>query len=403
MVEFQFMSGINTIGGNIIDIRSNTGRVIFDFGEIVDPSTGALPDLTQLTEETAIFISHLHIDHIGSLKYVPENVPVYMSKESVRLYQKLIELGEELPIKAKVKSFEYDTELTIGDIKVIAKESDHDIRGVSAFFVHTPDVKFIYSADVRLTGNFPEKVYAWLKDARAFQPDVFLLEGTTYSFDDDKVVLSEAELLKQWNTMLAEKNEIIILNTYIRDTVRLVEMSKAAKEANRIMVLDPKYASILKELEDYKDTLVLKELDAKNQFSDRAISLETIQQNPNQYILHNSFENRFILKEFKQGIYVHSNGEPLGDYDPRFMELMNLLETGHFTYVDLNAGGHATKEDLIWIAKEVDATVTFPWHSQKPEALHQALLLNGISSIVPEPEVVYSLDRKNKYKKGGNK
>ena len=162
MVTFQFLSGLNTIGSNIIDIQSDHGRVIFDYGEIIDSESGALPDLSHATENTAIFISHLHIDHIGSLEYVPENIPVYMANESYHLYQTLIEVNEELPIKAEVIPVGYDTKVSIGDINVTLKQSDHDVKGVCAFFVQTPDVKLINSGDVRLTGNHPERVIKWV-------------------------------------------------------------------------------------------------------------------------------------------------------------------------------------------------------------------------------------------------
>src|SRR5690625_4223009 len=82
MVNFQFLSGLNTIGANIIDIQSNSGRIIFDYGEIFDSNLGRLPEWEDSIENTAIFISHLHIDHIGSLDQVPAEVPIYMSVDS---------------------------------------------------------------------------------------------------------------------------------------------------------------------------------------------------------------------------------------------------------------------------------------------------------------------------------
>lgn len=168
MVDFQFMSGLNTIGGNILDIRSENGRLIFDYGEISDPKTGQLPDLSQPTENTAIFISHLHIDHVGSFKYIPKDIPIYMSQESYDLYKQLVKIGEELPIKANVYPMRYNDTIDIGDIVIMAKQSDHDIRGAFALFVETPDVKLIYSGDLRLTGNHPEYVKGWIQEAKGF-------------------------------------------------------------------------------------------------------------------------------------------------------------------------------------------------------------------------------------------
>src|SRR5690625_708175 len=132
MVNFQFLSGLNTIGANIIDIQSNSGRIIFDYGEIFDSNLGRLPEWEDSIENTAIFISHLHIDHIGSLDQVPAEVPIYMSVDSYRLYQWLIEIEEEQAIQATVYPLNYNEIKTVGDIQVFFKKSDHDIEGACA-------------------------------------------------------------------------------------------------------------------------------------------------------------------------------------------------------------------------------------------------------------------------------
>ena len=403
MVDFQFVSGLNTIGGNIIDIRSDFGRVIFDYGEVSDPESGSLPDLSHTTENTAIFISHLHIDHIGSLKYVPKKVPIYMSQESYTLYNHLVEIGEELPIKASVYPVDYHKVKKIGDIKVTAKQSDHDIRGASAFFVETPDVKFIYSGDLRLTGNYPEFVEEWMEEANKFQADILLLEGTTFSFEEEREHVAEKELYAHWQELIRNTpSEIIFINPYIRNTERLLNLLKQTKAQGRCVVLEPKYAHLLKEIENYTDTYVLQDLDFEEAFEDRWVSLESIQNEPTKYVLQNSFENRSFMNRFNSGIYGHSNGEPLGDYDSRYEDLIKTIEANNFAFENLNSGGHATKEDLIKIAQIIDAKVTVPWHSFKPEALAEALSRSGIASMLPELDVVYSINRLNKVSSGEN-
>src|SRR5699024_1529984 len=171
MVNFQFLSGLNTIGANIIDIQSSSGRIIFDYGEIFNSDLGRLPEWDHSIENTAIFISHLHIDHIGSLDKVPADVPIYMSADSYQLYHWLLEIGEEQAIQATVYPLNDNEIKTVGDMQVAFKKSDHDIEGACAIFVQTPDVKLINSGDVRLSGNFPENVNKWIKEGKEFEPD----------------------------------------------------------------------------------------------------------------------------------------------------------------------------------------------------------------------------------------
>lgn len=414
MTKVQFLSGLKTIGSNIADIWTDSARVIFDYGVVNDSETGELADWEKTQVETAVLISHLHIDHTGSLHTVPKDVPVYMSRESYELYQKLVEIGEEpalidaKEIDATVYPLDYEEEFTIGDITITTKKSDHDIKGASAFFIETPDMKIIYSGDVRLSGNHPENVLGWIADAKEFNADVLLIESTAYSFEEEvdeetevesvkKLELTEEELYEKWEKLLeANKESIVFLNTYIRDLERLRNLCNRAKQMGRKIVLEPIYADLLDELDNYQDSYVLKELDIEEKFKNRWIDLDSLKENPAEYILQNSYLNRSFIKEFDQGIYAHSNGEPLGEYDPRYNELVQELEENHFVFEKMGASGHATKDDLVKIAKEVNAKITIPWHGFNPEKMISALEEAGVHSYLPERGVVYSKEIINK-------
>lgn len=400
MVNFQFLSGLNTIGANIIDIQSNSGRIIFDYGEIFNSDLGRLPEWDHSIENTAVFISHLHIDHIGSLDKVPAEVPIYMSKDSYELYRWLIEIEEEQAIQATVYPLAYNEVKTIGDIQVVFKKSDHDIEGACAIFVQTPDVKLINSGDVRLSGNYSENVFKWLKEGKEFKPDIFLLEGTSYSFEEEnetKERVTEEEMYEQWSNLLtSHSDEIVFVNPYIRDRVRLKNLARITQKVNRKIVLEPKYAYLFERQKEVFPFLVLKELDHTQSYEKNGVTFEEIQRNPGQYVLQNSFENKEFMEKFQGGVYCHSNGEPLGDYDVRYQDLIAAIDKHHFTFKDLSVSGHATKEDLIKMAKEVNAKMTIPWHSFKPEKLMEGLATAGLSTFLPEKETVYSLNRLNK-------
>lgn len=406
MVNFQFLSGLNTIGSNIIDIQAQSGRVIFDYGAIVDSESGGLADFEEETEDTAIFISHLHLDHTGSLQYVPKHIPIYMSRESYELYKAFVEVGESAPISAEIIPVDYGSTIRIGEINVTLKESDHDIKGVCAFFVQTPDIKLINSGDVRLTGNFPEKVKAWVEEAKDFQADLLLLEGTSFSFieeepvespDEEKVerIHSEPHLYEEWAKLLKENDtKVTFINTYIRNTDRLTRLSKQAFQQGKKMVLEPAYASILENIEGYTETLVLKELDKKKQFEDRWISMEEIVSNPEKYVLQNSIENISLIEPFSEGLYCHSNGEPLGDFDPRYEPFIQTIEKNNFEFKNFGTSGHANKEDLIWLAQEINAKTTIPWHSLYPEEFAKKLIEADLNTFLPQRDLIYGIQKK---------
>lgn len=441
MTTYRFWSGLETIGGNIVEIKTSKARVICDFGlsvasNVVDPieskvelenklQTQIIPPIPELfdtstfeveqlkaysdnTIETVMFVSHLHLDHMGALRFLPKDITVYMSEESFKLYRLLAEVDEDTLPECEIKTFKMDESIKVQDIKISPQLSDHDAKGSCALFIETEDLKLIHSGDFRLDGHHSERVIKWAEKARNWNADVMLIEGTSYSFDDTEeesdgvsseqeeeyVTYTEALLLELLDRLLYENTrELVVLNPYIRNVERLDQLNDVVSKSNRTMVWEEPYAYILNAFYPDKKWTVLEEssrgkIDDQN--IDRFVSMDTIKQNPEQFILQNSYKNLTYLKGFNRGVYLHSNGEPLGDYDPRFEVLQTFLENEGLTFVPFGASGHASREDLITIAKTVSAKQTIPWHSFNPAAFLSDLEEAGLTAYLPDYGVNYS-------------
>ncbi|MEC6748406.1 MBL fold metallo-hydrolase [Marinilactibacillus sp. XAAS-LB27] len=430
MTAYQFWNGLKTIGGNIVEIRTDKARVLCDFGLTVAGQTpekdgekseleqfvesGSLPAVeglyntelfkevalksyTEETLETAIFISHLHLDHMGGLRFLPSQTKVYLSHESYKLYNELININEDRAVDCELIPFDFDQEVEVGDITVLPKHSDHDTVGCSAFFIETPELKIIHSGDFRLSGINPERVLKWAEDAREWQPDVLLIEGTSYSFDEnsekqDRKLLNELTLKQELEDLIAMNTEaLFVINPYIRNVERLKTFDDLVKEQGRTMVWEQAYANILHVFYPQDRWTILEEVDttSSTESIQAAISLKTIAQQPGLYVLQNSFKNIHLLELVSKVVYLHSNGEPLGEYDERFSQLKNFLEIKEFEFLSLGASGHASREDLLRVAKIVNARLTIPWHTFNPELFCQDLRSKELNAIVPEYETIY--------------
>ena len=99
----------------------------------------------------------------------------------------------------------------------------------------------------------------------------------------------------------------------------------------------------------------------------------------------------------KGATYVHSNGVPLGSFDPVYNELLEWIDKLGMEFVVLGVSGHAAAAQIKWLADAMQAKVTIPLHGFTPE-----LLQGPYKTFLPETGVIYPvstlIEEKNKNK-----
>lgn len=432
----QFFGGLKTIGGTIIQLQYGQSRVIFDFGLTFDPGTaifdgqvkvrnsaivrdyfklGMIPKIEGIYKkehlpsdsvisaeeyegETAVLISHLHLDHMGAIGCIDPSIPVYMTEQSRNLYNQLQLIGEGVPGERSYQSCEYDQSFHIGEIKITPLSVDHDVIGACAFHLETPDAKIIYTGDFRLHGSSPEMMEEFLQKAKELRYDAVIIEGTMLKSEEELAehllvsnnelpdeLLTETKLQINVAQMLKEIEGVGVFNIYHRNMERINGMCKAGEETKRKVVLEIKTAQLahtflpqchfyIFESEELK-TMIRenKLLGWQKQLLEKypLINIEKINENPNRYFVQNSYENIMELFDLhvENGVYIHSNGVPLGDYDPAFHNLEKILALLSLERAEVSSGGHALPQHLKYIVDELDPKVLIPLHSFYPERL----------------------------------
>lgn len=432
--KIRFWSGLKTIGGTIVSVEYENSRVIFDFGLSYNPAEefsaivktrcnamvedyinlNKIPpidglysrkDLRNLSNvisaeedgrNTVVLISHLHLDHIGAMGLVSPNIPVYFTEDSLRLYEAVEEIGEGIFGERSYSSIRYEEVLNVGEIKVIAVQLDHDVLGACGFFIETPDVKIVYSGDLRLHGKRPELTMGFISKANIFKPDLLLMEGTMINGEKDSKDTKPSNELIGINTelqvkeMLTDKFEkvkgLILVNASERNLERIADIAQAADAAGRKIVLEPATAYLISRIIDSGNFIVYKseELEAEllkgnvtGWLSEllsayEAVSYRDINLNPNKYVIQNSFRNLMELLDLnlKKSVYIHSNAVPLGAYDPDFQRLQEFLRKLKVDYEYIGTPGHAFHSHLKYIIDEITPGILVPLHSFYPEKLY---------------------------------
>ncbi|UFT99276.1 MBL fold metallo-hydrolase [Radiobacillus kanasensis] len=364
--------------------------------------------------KTAILISHLHLDHMGAMGFIDSSIPVFMTEDSNRLYGALHTIGEGSPGDRVYQTCKVGEPITVGAITITPLPIDHDIPGACSFHIETPDGSLLYSGDVRLHGAHPHRVQLFLDQANEKGFDVLIMEGTTLrdekelpnhelvadpTIPDD--LLTEALLPNQVTDILRSISGIGVFNIYHRNIDRIRNMIMAGKEANRKVVLEVETAEIAFNWLEESDFYIYESEKLRAEYNDLpvwkkhlierypTISSKEINKDPHGYFLQNSYPNALELLDIHatDGVYIHSNGVPLGPFDPAYENLNRLLQIVGLEKVQINCGGHALPQHLQYLVDELNPATLIPLHSFFPERLMPP---NGIQ-LLPEYEKVYRL------------
>ncbi|WP_100374250.1 MBL fold metallo-hydrolase [Bacillus sp. FJAT-45037] len=356
----QFFGGLDTIGGNIVEITYGNSRVISDFGLTYNPQANllthitnsraakiisdslrlglipaipgfynkedllcagpALKDLPAREEtnlETIVCISHLHLDHMGAMGLIPVQTPVYLSEKGLQLYRELEVIGESvIGPERELSSIAENETIKVGEITITAIPVDHDCYGSSSFLVKTPDATIVISGDIRKHGQDPEKNERWIEKVQKENPDLLLMEGTTVKDSESaspENVVTEGYISTLMNDELKGKDsQLAIFNIYHRNLDRLQNMILAGEKSSRKTVFEVETAYLISKLIDFDKTIYAympESLLAKQQENSlppwqtellervQAVTAEDMIKEPGKYLVQNSFHNILELYE----------------------------------------------------------------------------------------------------------
>ncbi|MBO6240277.1 MAG: MBL fold metallo-hydrolase [Butyrivibrio sp.] len=420
MTKLKFYSGLREIGGTVVAVETKKAICIFDFGyahaDRIDDKVKVRPgkettDLVNLgvldrvdgiyeekdahelglkaygeTErEVFVIISHMHIDHMGGLGSLANNLPVYMSRESKILYHELGVMGElELREHENVLPIDYDASVTVGDIKVTCIQVDHDVKGACGFLIETEDGTLCYTGDYRYHGYHPEISREFARKCKG--ADYMITEGVTISFGDvDMLSLegsvretSEWTLLEDMKMHAAEEEGLIVINNYNRNVERVHHMITELKDRGRTLALEPEQGDYVAAFypEDYFEVYLPEggELKAPLLKGKKVVTRKEIKESPKKYILQQDYKNVYELFELKEciSLYLHMDGAPLGDYDPSFKKFYDLLSVLGLKSIKCGLGGHAEPYYLRKTVDEIAPKTLIPLHSFRPEQFKSA-------------------------------
>ncbi len=410
--KITFHNGLRTIGGTIIEIIYEDSHIFFDFGSEYNPAAPVQPtDLQSLLDlnlmpfvdnlfdktidlkgyeskentfkNTAVFLSHVHLDHSKVINYLDESIPLYALKGTQSLLNTLninndflfARNGEHKNNTRDVIGLDDNESVNIGKIKVTLMPVDHDAYGSCGMKIETPDLTITYTGDIRIHGYRKQNSLDFCREN--FETDVLIIEGVSVSFRDigedvethEEAHESEVSLIEEIKEVLENnKNKQLTFNYYISNIERIEEIIKASQ---RKVVLDSYYAYVVKQATGYDAYYYdLTGIDYGLN-KEKEISFDVLAGDEKEYLFQLSDNALKQLDKLKNGgIYIHSNAVPLFEGDPAYKPFMDNFAKKDIEVKKIACSGHAFAEDLIKLINLIKPKLLVPIHSFHPERLY---------------------------------
>ena len=328
---------------------------------------------------TAVFISHLHLDHMSEADKIAPQIPVYIHENGLKLLDALCTVGREKTHRS-FSPFRYHEKVEVGSIHVTPYFSDHPCPGSAGFLIETPDSTIYYSGDIRFHGLNSQKALKELDELSNLQTDLLIVDSTTTSpAEFTGELITEMGIYKDIAYLLNGFNGLGVFNQYDRDVDMMARMVQVGQRLGRITVFEPAYAYILNALYGYNAPILIPDLREYPQYIKEManwpkVTVEEIKAHPDKYLLQNSYGNILTLTDFDgiAGKYFHLFGEPLVAGAKEYNIMLNVIKKLNWefsSYTNLYSFSHAYPEHLRNMVEKINARTVVAVHSRNPEKL----------------------------------
>jgi ribonuclease J len=238
-VEIKILSGANSIGGNFVRIEDGDKTIIFDQGIRFDimnrfysgfitprgvaelRDIGVLPKPEWYEGANGIYISHMHLDHLGALSNIPQQTKVKLP--NIAVYEDMEEKWGASPTWLSLIPRKYYVELEelkplqTDENDVMAVPVSHSAFPAYALIYFGKNENVLYTGDFRIESfldrdlfreiNGSDDLLTFLEENKDIKMDFLIIEGT--NIGSDRIPITPVEATRIVKKLIKNRKQTV--------------------------------------------------------------------------------------------------------------------------------------------------------------------------------------------------
>jgi len=410
-VKVQVLSGNRSIGGNFIKITDGDKCLVFDQGIrfdimrryysfMVSPkslaelrSLGVVPKPEWYIGVQDIYITHMHLDHLGALSNIPGEATVHIP--SISMYELMEEKWKMSPTWLNLIPRKYYVNLEeaapfeVDRNGVEAIPVSHSAFPAYAYLYHGSDGTVLYTGDFRVESYLtPDEFQAiargpslleYFEENRDLRIDLLVMEGT--NIGSCRTPISPKDAITM-NEKIIKNSKTVVATLHSLDLEYAAILAKMAGEFGKTLyVTSPQTAKLLEETPKIAVKPCLIEEYAADITLGESVPLTAIEKNS--LILTSHHDVIDLLREaeadaLRDVTVIISESEPASEELAEYNVVANWMTRLNVQSYRIRASGHYYPYQLKTILETLNPKEVKTIHTEKPELLQH--LANRLSS-----------------------
>lgn len=244
-MQIRILKGTNQIGGVFTEISSKESKIIIDFGDDLD-GLKRLENIEGLTTGKpaydGVIITHNHQDHMGRIDDILDDIPVYMSDLSRKIFETVFCFSQNKgKIHRKTINLEEGKTITIKDMKITPYIVDHSAYNSFLLLIEAEGKRILHTGDFRNHGYKGILLESTLR--KIGKIDLLITEGTTFAREQVKSK-KEEDLVDDIVEKTKNYDQVLMLMS-TTNIDRVTTMQRVANRTGKTVIHDIVLSNVL--------------------------------------------------------------------------------------------------------------------------------------------------------------